>query len=139
MINHNQERQVVRDYVKQLNVKTSTIETVIGTLSGGNQQKVILGKWLNAGPKVFILDEPTRGIDIGAKVEIYKLLNNLVERGVTVIMISSRAARDHGHVRPRHGDVRGAGRVRPQPRGGDQGSDHELRHGQRVADDAAAP
>ena len=89
VINHNQERQVVRDYVKQLNVKTSTIETVIGTLSGGNQQKVILGKWLNAGPKVFILDEPTRGIDIGAKVEIYKLLNNLVERGVTVIMISS--------------------------------------------------
>ena len=89
VINHNQERQVVRDYVKQLNVKTSAIETVIGTLSGGNQQKVILGKWLNAGPKVFILDEPTRGIDIGAKVEIYKLLNNLVERGVTVIMISS--------------------------------------------------
>ena len=89
VINHNQEQKVVRDYVKQLNVKTSAIETVIGTLSGGNQQKVILGKWLNAGPKVFILDEPTRGIDIGAKVEIYKLLNNLVERGVTVIMISS--------------------------------------------------
>ena len=89
VINHNQERQMVRDYVKQLNVKTSAIETIIGTLSGGNQQKVILGKWLNAGPKVFILDEPTRGIDIGAKVEIYKLLNNLVERGVTVIMISS--------------------------------------------------
>jgi ABC-type sugar transport system ATPase subunit len=89
VINHSQEQQLVRDYVKQLNVKTSTIETVIGTLSGGNQQKVILGKWLNAGPKVFILDEPTRGIDIGAKVEIYKLLNSLVERGVTVIMISS--------------------------------------------------
>ena len=89
VINHSQEQRLVRDYVKQLNVKTSAIETVIGTLSGGNQQKVILGKWLNAGPKVFILDEPTRGIDIGAKVEIYKLLNNLVERGVTVIMISS--------------------------------------------------
>lgn len=89
VINRSQEQQVVRDYVKRLNVKTSSIETVIGTLSGGNQQKVILGKWLNAGPKVFILDEPTRGIDIGAKVEIYKLLNSLVERGVTVIMISS--------------------------------------------------
>jgi ABC-type sugar transport system ATPase subunit len=62
---------------------------VIGTLSGGNQQKVILGKWLNSSPDVFILDEPTRGIDIGAKVEIYKLLNELVQRGVTVIMISS--------------------------------------------------
>jgi D-xylose transport system ATP-binding protein len=89
IINHAQERQLVQDYVGKLNVKTSSIETVIGTLSGGNQQKVILGKWLNADPKVFILDEPTRGIDIGAKVEIYKLLNNLVKRGVTVIMISS--------------------------------------------------
>ena len=89
MINHSQEQKLVRDYVKRLNVKTASIETVIGTLSGGNQQKVILGKWLNADPKVFILDEPTRGIDIGAKVEIYKLLNSLVERGVTVIMISS--------------------------------------------------
>ena len=89
VINHAKERQLVQDYVGKLNVKTSSIETVIGTLSGGNQQKVILGKWLNADPKVFILDEPTRGIDIGAKVEIYKLLNNLIERGVTVIMISS--------------------------------------------------
>ena len=89
VINQSKERQIVQEYVKQLSVKTSTIATAVGTLSGGNQQKVILGKWLNAEPKVFILDEPTRGIDIGAKVEIYKLLNKLVERGVTVIMISS--------------------------------------------------
>ena len=89
VINRSKERQIVDDYVEKLGVKTPTIETIIGTLSGGNQQKVILGKWLNAHPKVFILDEPTRGIDIGAKVEIYKLLNELVEAGVTIIMISS--------------------------------------------------
>ena len=89
VINHAKERELVTDYVKKLGVKTPTIGTVIGTLSGGNQQKVILGKWLNAKPKVFILDEPTRGIDIGAKVEIYKLLNSLVDQGVAVIVISS--------------------------------------------------
>jgi ABC-type sugar transport system ATPase subunit len=89
IINNQQERKIVKEYVDQLGVKTPSIDTVIGTLSGGNQQKVILGKWLNSRPDVFILDEPTRGIDIGAKVEIYKLLNELVQEGVTVIMISS--------------------------------------------------
>lgn len=89
IINGQQERKLVKEYVDQLGVKTPSIDTVIGTLSGGNQQKVILGKWLNSKPDVFILDEPTRGIDIGAKVEIYKLLNELVQQGVTVIMISS--------------------------------------------------
>ena len=89
IINEFAERQIVAEYVRQLGVKTPTIDTVIGTLSGGNQQKVVLGKWLNSKPEVFILDEPTRGIDIGAKVEIYKLLNELIDQGVTVIMISS--------------------------------------------------
>jgi ABC-type sugar transport system ATPase subunit len=89
IINSQQERKIVQEYVERLGVKTPSIDTVIGTLSGGNQQKVILGKWLNSRPDVFILDEPTRGIDIGAKVEIYKLLNELVQQGVTVIMISS--------------------------------------------------
>jgi D-xylose transport system ATP-binding protein len=89
VINAGKERQLVHDYVKKLNVKTPAIDTIIGTLSGGNQQKVILGKWLNANPKVFILDEPTRGIDIGAKVEIYKLLNKLADDGVAIIIISS--------------------------------------------------
>ncbi len=89
ILNNQRERKIVKEYVDQLGVKTPSIETVIGTLSGGNQQKVILGKWLNSKPDVFILDEPTRGIDIGAKVEIYKLLNDLVSQGVTVIMISS--------------------------------------------------
>ena len=89
IINHNKERQLVAEYVERLGVKTPSIDTIIGTLSGGNQQKVVLAKWLNVQPQVFILDEPTRGIDIGAKVEIYKLLNKLADQGVAVIIISS--------------------------------------------------
>ena len=89
VINASRERTLVERYVTELGVKTPNIDAIIGTLSGGNQQKVILGKWLNASPKIFILDEPTRGIDIGAKVEIYKLLNRLAEQGVAIIMISS--------------------------------------------------
>ncbi|MGD8663713.1 MAG: sugar ABC transporter ATP-binding protein, partial [Desulfobacterales bacterium] len=89
IINKAQERQVANGYVEQLNIKTPGLSVAIDTLSGGNQQKVIVAKWLNTMPKVLILDEPTRGIDVGAKVEIYNLLNKLVEDGVTVIMISS--------------------------------------------------
>jgi D-xylose transport system ATP-binding protein len=88
-IDADRERALVEQYVTQLNVKAPDIDTSVGTLSGGNQQKVILGKWLNAGPKIFILDEPTRGIDIGAKVEIYKLLDRLAGEGVAIIIISS--------------------------------------------------
>jgi D-xylose transport system ATP-binding protein len=83
------ERALVENYVAQLGIKTHDIDSIVGTLSGGNQQKVILGRWLNASPKIFILDEPTRGIDIGAKVEIYKLLDRLAGEGVAIIMISS--------------------------------------------------
>ncbi len=72
-----------------MNIKTPGLDVAIDTLSGGNQQKVIIAKWLNTKPKVLILDEPTRGIDVGAKVEIYNVLNMLVEEGVTVIIISS--------------------------------------------------
>jgi ABC-type sugar transport system ATPase subunit len=89
VINKAQERQIADGYVGQLNIKTPGLSVAIDTLSGGNQQKVIVAKWLNTMPKVLILDEPTRGIDVGAKVEIYNLLNKLVEDGVTVIMISS--------------------------------------------------
>lgn len=89
IINKAQERQIADGYVEQLNIKTPGLSVAIDTLSGGNQQKVIVAKWLNTMPKVLILDEPTRGIDVGAKVEIYNLLNKLVEDGVTVIMISS--------------------------------------------------
>jgi D-xylose transport system ATP-binding protein len=89
VINAGRERALVEKSVAQLSIKTPDIEAAVGTLSGGNQQKVILGRWLNASPKIFILDEPTRGIDIGAKVEIYRLLNRLAEEGVAIIMISS--------------------------------------------------
>jgi ABC-type sugar transport system ATPase subunit len=89
VINKAQERKLANGYIEQLNIKTPGLNVVIDTLSGGNQQKVIIAKWLNTKPKVLILDEPTRGIDVGAKVEIYNLLNKLVEDGVTVIMISS--------------------------------------------------
>ncbi|HRC72125.1 MAG TPA: sugar ABC transporter ATP-binding protein [Candidatus Competibacter sp.] len=89
VINEAKERNLAQDYVKRLSIKTPGLDVKIDTLSGGNQQKVILAKWLNIKPKVLILDEPTRGIDVGAKVEIYNLLNKLVEDGVTVIIISS--------------------------------------------------
>ncbi len=89
VIDAGRERALVGKYVAELGVKTPDIDALVGTLSGGNQQKVILGRWLNAHPKILILDEPTRGIDIGAKVEIYKLLDRLAGEGVAVIIISS--------------------------------------------------
>ncbi len=76
-------------YTKELRIKTPSIEQKAGNLSGGNQQKVVLGKWLMTTPKVLILDEPTRGIDVGARVEIYNIINELVDKGVAVIVISS--------------------------------------------------
>ena len=72
-----------------LKVKTSSPELAIGRLSGGNQQKAILARCLLLNPRILILDEPTRGIDIGAKYEIYKLINQLVQQGIAVIVISS--------------------------------------------------
>jgi len=82
-------RGITEKYVKELKVKTPSIDVSVGTLSGGNQQKVIIGKWLATAPKVLILDEPTRGIDVGAKTEIYRLINKLAAEGVAIIMISS--------------------------------------------------
>jgi D-xylose transport system ATP-binding protein len=89
VIDAGRERALAEKQVAQLGIKAPGIDTMVGTLSGGNQQKVILGRWLNAGPKILIMDEPTRGIDIGAKVEIYKLLDRLAVEGVAVIIISS--------------------------------------------------
>ena len=89
IIDSGQERTLTEQYVAQLDVRTASIDALVGTLSGGNQQKVLLARWLNASPKILILDEPTRGIDIGAKVEIHKLLNRLAEQGVAIIIISS--------------------------------------------------
>lgn len=89
VINENEEIKASNHYVSGLKIKTPSIEQKTCNLSGGNQQKVVLGKWLMTRPKVLILDEPTRGIDVGAKYEIYNIMNNLVEQGVCIIMISS--------------------------------------------------
>ena len=89
IIDADRERAVAESYVAQLNVRAASVDAPVGTLSGGNQQKILLARWLNASPKIFILDEPTRGIDIGAKVEIHKLLNRLAGQGVAIIIISS--------------------------------------------------
>jgi ribose transport system ATP-binding protein len=89
LINRRQERKIAAEQVVSLNVKTPTIETRVLNLSGGNQQKVVLGKWLAMTPKVMILDEPTRGIDVGAKAEIYRLMRELADGGAVILMISS--------------------------------------------------
>lgn len=83
------ERRSADEYQQKLNIKCSSTEQYVGNLSGGNQQKVLLAKWMFADPDVLILDEPTRGIDVGAKYEIYCIMNQLVKEGKSVIMISS--------------------------------------------------
>ena len=89
VIDKDKEIAVSEEYRKKLKTKCPSVEQNVGNLSGGNQQKVLLAKWMYAGPDVLILDEPTRGIDVGAKYEIYCIINDLVEAGKSVIMISS--------------------------------------------------
>ena len=89
ILNDNEEIYFSRKYVQQLGIKTPSIEQFAGNLSGGNQQKVVLSKWLMTNPRLLILDEPTRGIDVGAKYEIYTIINQLLRNGVCIIMISS--------------------------------------------------
>ncbi len=83
------ERQIVSQFVKKLNVRTPSLEQEVGKLSGGNQQKIVLARWLAARPKVLILDEPTRGIDVGSKAEIYHLIDELANDGLGIFFISS--------------------------------------------------
>ena len=89
LINRHREREVAEAQKVDLNTKAPDVETLVGNLSGGNQQKVVLAKWLSMNPRVIIFDEPTRGIDVGAKSEIYNLMHKLVAKGVAIIMISS--------------------------------------------------
>lgn len=89
VIDHQKEIYQGNDYMKALRIKANSVETIVGTLSGGNQQKVVIGKWLMTNPKILILDEPTRGIDVGAKFEIYTLMNELIKQGMAIIMVSS--------------------------------------------------
>jgi len=89
VVDNNAEVKVATEYKVSLNIKTPSVEQRVSNLSGGNQQKVCLGKWLFVKPDVLILDEPTRGIDVGAKYEIYTIMTKLVEEGMSIIMISS--------------------------------------------------
>ena len=89
VIDKDKEYAVAAEYVGKLRTKTPSVEQLVGNLSGGNQQKVLLAKWMFADPDVLILDEPTRGIDVGAKYEIYCIINDLVAAGKSVVMISS--------------------------------------------------
>jgi len=88
-VNGNEELKVAEEYRESLNIKTPNVHAVAGQLSGGNQQKVVLSKWIYTDPDVLILDEPTRGIDVGAKYEIYTIINRLVASGKAVVVISS--------------------------------------------------
>jgi ribose transport system ATP-binding protein len=88
-VNTTQTRETAQHYVNALSIKTPNIQQKVKNLSGGNQQKVVIGKWLTADTEILIFDEPTRGIDVGAKSEIYHLLNDLARQGKSIIMISS--------------------------------------------------
>jgi putative multiple sugar transport system ATP-binding protein len=89
VIDKHREYKVADSYRQKMNIKAPSVASITGKLSGGNQQKVVLSKWIFSGPDVLILDEPTRGIDVGAKYEIYGIINELAAQGKAVIVISS--------------------------------------------------
>jgi rhamnose transport system ATP-binding protein len=88
-VRHGQERQLAQEFVRNLGIKTASVDAPVGTLSGGNQQKVALARWLSTKPRVLILDEPTQGVDIGAKAEIHAILRALAAQGIAIMLISS--------------------------------------------------
>lgn len=88
-VNRRKEEEITQAYIDRMSTKTPSMEQAIGKLSGGNQQKVMIGRWLATSPKILILDEPTRGVDVGAKSEIYAIMNDLAKSGMAIIMISS--------------------------------------------------
>src|SRR5258707_8282305 len=91
LVDRQMETQIARDFAVQMRVVATGIEQLTNTLSGGNQQKVLLAKWLIPSPKVLILDEPTRGVDVGAKAEIHRIISHLATQGLAVILISDDA------------------------------------------------
>jgi ribose transport system ATP-binding protein/inositol transport system ATP-binding protein len=88
-VRYDQEKKMVGELIEKLNIKTPSEDQFVKNLSGGNQQKVVFAKWLTTKPEILILDEPTRGIDVGAKKEIYEIMKQLVDEGVSIIMVSS--------------------------------------------------
>jgi len=89
LVDQRRERKIADEYSSQLSVRSSGVEQLVNALSGGNQQKVVLSKWLATNPSVLILDEPTRGIDVGAKAEVHRIISDLAARGLAIILISS--------------------------------------------------
>lgn len=89
MVNSTREAQIAQEFIDKMRTKTPSQDQAVTNLSGGNQQKVMIGRWLATSPKLLILDEPTRGVDVGAKAEIYEIMNELTKQGVSIIMISS--------------------------------------------------
>ena len=89
IVNRSAERDLARRSIRQLNIRAYSTEQVVNKLSGGNQQKVVVSKWLASKPRVLIMDEPTRGIDVGAKAEIHRLMSELAQQGLAILMISS--------------------------------------------------
>ena len=88
-VDHAKEEKITQKYIDMMSTKTPSQQQIIRNLSGGNQQKVMIGRWLATNPEILILDEPTRGVDVGAKAEIYSIMNELVKQGMSIIMISS--------------------------------------------------
>jgi len=88
-VNRKKEEEITQTYIDRMSTKTPSMEQAVGKLSGGNQQKVMIGRWLATSPQILILDEPTRGVDVGAKSEIYAIMNDLAKSGMAIIMISS--------------------------------------------------
>jgi rhamnose transport system ATP-binding protein len=89
LVDQRRERKIADEYSSQLSVRSSGVEQLVNALSGGNQQKVVLSKWLATNPSVLILDEPTRGIDVGTKAEVHRIISDLAARGMAIILISS--------------------------------------------------
>jgi len=89
LIDHRKRESLSHRIIRELAIKTETTDTPVGLLSGGNQQKVMIGRWLLRAPKVLILDEPTRGVDVGARADIHRLIRQLAARGMAVIVVSS--------------------------------------------------
>jgi ribose transport system ATP-binding protein len=88
-VRRSEERALSQRFIEALQIRTPGMEQKVINLSGGNQQKVVLAKWLALAPKILLVDEPTRGVDVGAKAEVHQLLNQLAQRGVAILMISS--------------------------------------------------
>jgi ABC-type sugar transport system ATPase subunit len=89
LIDFNKERVLAQEMAERLRVMMSGLEQVVATLSGGNQQKVVVARWLERKPSAYIMDEPTRGLDVGAKAEIHSIISDLVDQGIGVLLISS--------------------------------------------------